>query len=662
MGLFARATETLAKHGAKVRLDVLAWPTGMGLALAISMLAVWHSPDAWWTNRVTYSDQQRALLFLAAGMTLSWGAFLGAFRFRRERNTEFTSFVQTQAPRFTWILGVPFVVALSAPIEARHPWLALFFSILVAGSFGYSAFHSCFQFPAAWTSSRVARGLPIFVLLIAGAGFITSVSALQIVNHQALNTSYADLGIYDNILYKSAHGDPLGCSLSRHWSHYARGHFDPILVLISPLYRLYPRAEALPVIQAVIVVSGVIPLYWLSRRATGSSASGLAMGLAYYLHPAMHAISLSHFHSMALVIPVFLWVFWAFEAERWKLYSIGVVVLLLVREDAAFLTATLGIYGLLKRRPREMGLGLLTFGVSIAYFLAVKNWVMLEAEVLPQKLPHGRYFKDLVVEDRGLSSMLLTILSNPVFVLKKVLTGKKLLFACQLLVPLVFLPLLAPRGRVLLVFGTVFTLLASREWLFDLYFHYSSWLLPVLFALTSLAIGRLATRHSARNTGDNSLRRALSVAVLSASIMCSWKFGGLIENESFRAGFRPLERSLDERRAARYRWLRETIETIPKDASVAATDLLVPHISNRHFAYRFLAARARAAEYVLVDAAYVQQGKEAERFREWSASRQLQKLRTLGSITLYRTHWKYSPDEQRDIDAKLKKARERIWY
>ena len=42
------------------------------------------------------------------------------------------------------------------------------------------------------------------------------------------------------------------------------------------------------------------------------------------------------------------------------------------------------------------------------------------------------------------------------------------------------------------------------------------------------------------------LSRALAFGILTATAVCSFKFGGLIDNSSFQGGFRPLVRELQK--------------------------------------------------------------------------------------------------------------------
>jgi hypothetical protein len=64
---------------------------------------------------------------------------------------------------------------------------------------------------------------------------------------------------------------------------------------------------------------------------------------------------------------------------------------------------------------------------------------------------------DLIPEGRGgLRALLASLLTNPIFVLKHVFTEPKILFFLKLFGPLLCLPFLAHRGKVMMLYGFAF--------------------------------------------------------------------------------------------------------------------------------------------------------------------------------------------------------------
>ncbi|MBT3396822.1 MAG: DUF2079 domain-containing protein, partial [Alphaproteobacteria bacterium] len=174
---------------------------------------------------------------------------------------------------FSFCLAGPFVAVLFTPkLETQSRAFTLFAigcaSLLCAPTFlllfkGSAASGdaadgvSWARFPG-W--SKLGRWLVPLAVLAAGVWYAYFFSRLSITNHHGFNSRIIDLGLYDNIFYQSIHGEPLRCTLIK-GEYHGTAHFDPILVLLSPLYLIYPRAELPLILQSTWLAAGAVPLY-----------------------------------------------------------------------------------------------------------------------------------------------------------------------------------------------------------------------------------------------------------------------------------------------------------------------------------------------------------------------------------------------------------------
>ena len=130
----------------------------------------------------------------------------------------------------------------------------------------------------------------------------------------------------------------------------------------------------------------------------------------------------------------------------------------------------------------------------------------------------------------------------------------------------------------------LFCLLATRGAVFSVHFQYSAIILPVAFALIpggARGSSRRAPSCGALGLDGARLCRALLVAAFAASLLVSWKFGGIVENPTFRGGFVHVARGTHRQGAETYAWVREQIDKIPPRASVGVTNRVGAHASNR---------------------------------------------------------------------------------
>ncbi|KYF50301.1 hypothetical protein BE04_05215, partial [Sorangium cellulosum] len=460
-----------------------------------------------------------------------------------------------------------------------------------------------------------------------------------ITNHHALHTRTPDLGYYDNIFYQSIHGRPLGCSWLRAGYH-GSAHFDPILVLLSPLYLIYPRAELLLVLQSVWLGAGVIPVYLLALDKLEHRGKALLLAAVWALYPALHGANMYEFHSLALISPLVVWLLYFYETGKDRWYWVTLAALLLCREDVSLLMCFIGLYAIFDRRAGRTRLGWITIATSLVYFVIVKLFFMTSAGIImsgKDAYSFAYYYEELMPNRSGLGGLVVSVLTNPVFVLKVMLEEPKILFLLQLFVPLCFLPFLAKPGRWMLAYGLLFCLLASRDAVFSIHFQYSSILFPIAFVLTPIALKRVEDSAPAAYVGldGRRLSRALLAATLVASALVSWKFGGLVENASFRGGFHRVARALTPEQEATYAWVRKQVESIPPGAIVGATSKMGPHVSNRKEAYFYPGDRAAIVQYVFLDEGELK-GKDLERHNAAVKRGELTELGRLKKMALFK--------------------------
>jgi len=504
--------------------------------------------------------------------------------------------------------AIPFL--LHAGVERTRPWIVLLLALCIATLVGIWAYRR----PIA-AGGKLPAALPAVIAGIATAAWTVRIAILAIAQHHGLETSVYDLGIYDSIFWHSIHGEPLASDLVRGGNHIS-AHFDPLLVLLSPLYLIYPRAESILVLQAVWVGAGAIPVWLLARHRLGPWYA-LGFVVLYLLLPSVHGRTLYHFHSLTLAGPLILWCMACLELGWLRRYWAGLVLLLLTREDMPLVACMLGAFAVLDRGHRKTGV--VTIAVAAVYLIFAKFVVMAQPGLLTDSSPgsygYAYYYKDLIPNpELGASGLLVSLVTNPVYALLHVVTEPKLRFFALLFAPVLLLPLVAPRGRILMLYGFAFLFLASRSAVYSVAFQYATVLEPFVLGLAIVTLADLqhARLPALRRLDPHRARPALLAAMLACTCVISWKFGAFVPNEAFRAGFHKLvgERS-PELRAA-YEWVRKAAERIGPTASVSASDRLAPHVTNRASAFQW--PTVNDADFLLLE----RKGMKVEQRRQLS--------------------------------------------
>ncbi len=596
----------------------LLWPATYGVALGAAAFA-WTHPSwrgALEQNKMPERQSLGMLAWTAGGLALVAAIYACVIaRLPKPRSAGIAGALARCHDRLRFTLALPVVACLAGPgIEAEGPATAIALAALAALAVGATTYRwrAPTETPVAAEAAMdgaPSRALASVAALVALAGlvaaFIAVLGRLTLTNFKALHPHTIDLGLYDNILWHTAHGDLLGSSFLK-GGHHNSAHFDPILIAVAPLYALRPRADTLLVLQVAWVSSTLVPLYLLARAKLGSPLYGLGFAAMYAAHPAVHGAALYEFHSLTLVCPFLVWLVYFLERGSYRAYALMLVPALLCREDISLIMCFVALYAILRGGRERVRVGWVTALASVTYFAVVKRFCMDSPDLLnsgPGAYGFAYYYADLIPNGNGARGLVVSLLTDPGFVVRSVLTRAKFEYVAALLVPLALLPLAARPARVMLIYGAIFCLLASKPAVYSIAFQYSSVVLPLAFAAAILALEQVPRWRAVVGLGLDAtrVRRALFAFALTASVLVSWKLGALDRDHVFFAGFVPIAHDLDEAASEQYAWVQESVAGIPTEASVTATQRLGPFVSSRRDAYDI--STSRPSDYQFIDEA-----------------------------------------------------------
>jgi uncharacterized membrane protein len=370
------------------------------------------------------------------------------------------------------------------------------------------------------------------------AWFITAiiVSALVIVpkllQHASLNTWDLDTGVYTNFAWALSHGEGfVGSLLGR---HHLGEHFSPIMLLIAPIYLIWPSAYVLMLLQGLAVASAILLAMWFAdvRLAQsgitvarfGPGATMLRVGASLLLlvlcfaHPAIIATWQYQFQPIELGLPLLIIAMIALHQRRWVLLAIMVLLVLMTRESAPLSVLGLALYAALvpeaaggERRARWR-LALILTLVAAAW--AVVSFGLIMPSFRSEAWGHTQYI-------------------GPWTQLRK-----KLDYLVILVGAFGFLPLVGRRALACVAAagpGIVLNLITQRESQYAFMAHYDAQILAFLLVATGHGIGfigqgllacreRNLARSPATSAGQhaapNLFAGAVAVGAVVTAIIC----------------------------------------------------------------------------------------------------------------------------------------------
>ncbi|MEI9951954.1 MAG: DUF2079 domain-containing protein [Pseudomonadota bacterium] len=432
-----------------------------------------------------------------------------------------------------------------------------------------------------WTrfGARVTKKSAPLVVLLAGAGYAAYTAFFTIRHHHQIQTSAFDLGIFDNLLYNTIKGrffqSPVMFGPGHHNS--LSTHAEYLMVLFAPLYAIAPRAETLLLIQAVFLGAASIPLYLFARTMLTAWPS-VVLVLAYLLFAPLHGAQFYDFHWLPLGVFFYFWLFYAIASRKNWLCVLMALLLFALREDIAVGLAFLGVFLFVTGLRVRMGI---TLAWTAAVWFVINKFV-----IMPWAGPwwFDSMYNELFADGKsGYGNVVKTLISNPFYAFSTFVRGPKLAYALHMLAPLVFLPVRRLAFWLLLVPGSVFTLMTTGYWpTLAISFQYTTHWVPFLFACAAMSLFVM------REGKDGQVRMIAVLGALSVVLLShSYNFGAILQRESFVGGFGHVSFEMSDVTRERYLDMRSVADKIPVEASVASTETLNPHISSRKEAYVF---------------------------------------------------------------------------
>lgn len=154
-------------------------------------------------------------------------------------------------------------------------------------------------------------------------------------------------------------------------------HFNAILVLILPLFRLWPDYRFLLFISDVALALSAIPAYLIARRRFSPPLSLLLAAMLLF-HPILTAQPGRGDVTELRFAPLFfLCAFYMFEKKRPMAFALFSLLLLTIREDMGIFVALFGIFALFRRRSWKW---------VLAPLIAGAGWFVATAIILLPRL------------------------------------------------------------------------------------------------------------------------------------------------------------------------------------------------------------------------------------------------------------------------------------
>ena len=435
-----------------------------------------------------------------------------------------------------------------------------------------------------WQPSERVMMIFTAVCGVASCAVIATITCLR---YETYSSPNFDFGLFCNMFhYMKETGLPFATSERNGLLSHFAVHISPIYYLLLPFYYIFPSPLTLQIGQAVVLASGIIPVYLIAKHYKLSGKMTMLVTMIYALYPALSAGCFYDIHENCFLTPLLLWLFYFFEKEKTIPMYIFAAAVLMVKEDAMVYIVFFAIYAIVSRKKYLHGTilalaSLVYFGFATYMLSTWGDGVMV-----------NRFDNLIFNKDDGLVGAVKTALVNPGFFLSQLFTTKgdtweKIIYFLQLFLPLGLIPFCTKKfSRWLLLIPTLVNLVTYYVYQYNIGFQYS-------FGITAFVVYAMIQNIPELHAPT----RKTLISIGAAACACMYIMTVLPKLDTYTSRYTSGKATYDR--------MDEILDTIPEDASLNVSTMLLAHVADREVVYE-VAYHGYVADtdYVVLDDRY----------------------------------------------------------
>ncbi|QQK08504.1 DUF2079 domain-containing protein [Miniphocaeibacter halophilus] len=421
---------------------------------------------------------------------------------------------------------------------------------------------------------RIFKYILIFVILI-GIVQVLYLTTIMVSRVLTFKIPTYDMGIFTQMFHNMDRGLGPVTTVERDGllSHF-KVHVSPIYYLMLPIFKIWPSAITLQVLQILIVASGTIPLYKIAKELKiKRSLAVLVIGL-YLVLPSLNGSSMYDLHENCFLAPLLLWLFYAGLRNNKLLLVLFTALALAVKEDAGLYVVFIGLYFLFRKneniRTKDKIFNLIVliiipiivFFILISYLNNFGDGAML-----------NRYENLSAYENMGIIGILISFLQNFSYYISLIFKTNKVYYLIVVLGSMAFLPVLQKRwyNYFLICPLIIVNLLSDYQYQHFLIFQYNYGTSALLMVMLLLSINYFEEKT------ENKLKtnRNFKVLLLAAFIFSTVIVFNLDYNKSYAIS--------DLKNIEKYEEIENALDKIPHDSKVLSQTFYTTYLSKNIF-------------------------------------------------------------------------------
>jgi len=151
-------------------------------------------------------------------------------------------------------------------------------------------------------------------------------------------------------------------------------HFDPILAIFAPFYKIYEGPEVLLIGQVIILGLGALAVFLISQKILKKHLISFIFALTYLFYFAIQRAVLFDFHAVTIATTTLLFAIYFSEVKKWSYFFFFIFLSLLTKEHIGLIVLCFGVYLFLVKKEKKIGL--MTFVLGLLFFISTVYFII----------------------------------------------------------------------------------------------------------------------------------------------------------------------------------------------------------------------------------------------------------------------------------------------
>lgn len=356
-------------------------------------------------------------------------------------------------------------------------------------------------------------------------------------------------------------------------------HADFFLIFLTPFYFIWSDPKMLLLIQTLLLSMGAIFVYLLAKDIVKNKPIALLFAVLYLLNPSVQRSNLYDFHAVTLAAPLLLGAFYYLRNKNYLPFAIFSLLAGTTKEQVWIIIGLLGGYIAQMQKKKVIG--------SILFFICVAFSYFLISYAIPQALGSNHfalsYYSDF--GDKPFT-VIKNIVLSPLKTLSTLLLPDRIEYFKQLFMPVGFLSFFAPLYLIFAVPDLLIYSLSSNAQLHQIYYQYTATITPFIFISAIYGFYFLTLRYPR-------IQKVVIICLVTSAALSLYLYSPL-------PGMREPNIDMLASSVTNKEEIDRFLNTIPKQYSVAASNNIGSHLSQRQNIYTIPLGVDRADVIVLM--------------------------------------------------------------